>query len=56
MISDSLLLFFQGESTKQDDEEGEKAAARCAPRDDRREWGKLLHAARKDRFLSDVAF
>lgn len=36
----SLLLFFQDEDTKQDDEEGDEAAARCAPHEDRRRVGK----------------
>jgi hypothetical protein len=33
---------------KQNEGEGENAAARCKPRariDDRREWGKLVHGA-----------
>lgn len=38
-VSD-CLLFFQDEDTKQDDEEGDEAAARCAPHEDRRRVGK----------------
>ena len=33
-ISGSLLLFYQDEDTKQDNEEGEEAATRCSPRDE----------------------